>query len=78
MRVSVFAPLCSIIVLISIGAVAQLALPEPSASYEGQNVSAISLIANPHRDLQPFTPLVQLKSGEPYDQKKIEATRQSM
>src|SRR5262252_4778625 len=78
MRVSVFAPLCSIIVLISAGGFAQLALPGPSASYEGQNISAVSLIANPHRDLQPLIPLVQEKVGDPYDEKKIDASRQAL
>jgi len=78
MRVSVLASFCSIILLISVRGFAQLALPTPSASYEGQNVSAVSLIANPRRDLQPFTPLVQLKVGEPYDEKKIDASRQAL
>jgi len=78
MRVSVFAPLCSIIFLISTGSFAQLALPGPSASYEGQNLSAVSLIANPHRDLQPLIPVVQVKVGEPYDENKIGASRQAL
>jgi outer membrane protein insertion porin family len=78
MRLSVFGSLCSIIWLISAGAVAQLALQAPTASYEGQNVSAVSLIANPHRDLQPLIPLVTQKGGEPYSQKRIEESRQAL
>jgi len=60
------------------GAFAQLALQAPSNLYEGQNVSAVSLIASPHRDLQPLIPLVQQKSGEPYSQQKIDAARQAL
>ncbi len=78
MRFSIVAPFCSIIFLISVGALAQLTLPAPSASYEGQNVSAVALIANPHRDLQPLYPLVQVKVGQPYDEKKIDASRQAL
>jgi outer membrane protein assembly factor BamA len=78
MRLSVLALPCSIILLISMRGFAQLALPAPSASYEGQNVSAVSLIANPHRDLQPLIPMVQQKVGQTYDQKEIEASRQAL
>jgi outer membrane protein insertion porin family len=78
MRVLVFGLFCAIICLMSAGAWAQLALQAPSTSYEGQNVSAISLIANPHRDLQPLIPLVTQKAGEPYSQKKIEESRQAL
>jgi len=35
-------------------------------------VSAVGLIANPHRDLTGLWPVVTLKAGEPYSQKKIE------
>ncbi len=64
--------------LIGAGAFAQLALQAPSTSYEGQNISAVSLIANPHRDLQPLIPLVQQKAGEPYSENKIEASRKAL
>src|ERR1700751_1474320 len=67
-----------ILLLVSAGAFAQFALPTPSNLYEGQNVSAVSLIANPHRDLQPLIPMVQQKAGQPYDQKEIEASRQAL
>jgi outer membrane protein assembly factor BamA len=75
MRLSV---LCSILCLLCAGALAQLALQAPSTSYDGQNVSAISLIANPHRDLQPLIPLVQQKARELYSEQKIEASRQAL
>ena len=53
-------------------ATAQLAPETPQAAYEGQNVSAVSLIANPHRDLNPLIPLVTQKAGAPYSQQKIQ------
>jgi outer membrane protein insertion porin family len=61
------------VLLVSAMAFAQLASQAPSASYDGQNVSAISLIANPHRDLNPFLPLLAQHAGDPYSQAKIEA-----
>jgi outer membrane protein assembly factor BamA len=57
---------------------AQLAFQAASRSYDGQNVSAISLIANPHRDLQTLYPLVTQKTGEPYSQAKIEADARAL
>jgi len=79
MRISAFfGPFCSMVLLVATGGVAQLALQAPSVSYEGQKVSAVSLIANPHRDLQPLIPLVQQKAGEPYSQQKIDASRQAL
>lgn len=51
---------------------AQLAPQPPQPAYQGQNVSAISLIANPHRNLQPLYPIVTQKAGEPYSEQKIE------
>ena len=78
MRIFVLGPVCSMIFLITTGAFAQLALQAPSVSYEGQKLSAVSLIANPRRDLQPLTPLVQQRAGEPYSQQKIDASRQAL
>jgi len=59
-------------------ALAQLAPQAPQAAYEGQNVSAVSLIANPHRDLQPLLPLVSLKAGAPYSQSEIQASAEKL
>jgi outer membrane protein insertion porin family len=53
---------------------AQLAVQGPQSVYEGQNVGAIDLIGNPHRDLEPFRALVAQKAGEPYSQAKVEAS----
>jgi len=57
---------------------AQLAPQGPQTAYNGQNVSAISLIANPHRDLTPLYPLVAQKVGTPYNEATIEATAQAL
>ena len=78
MRLSVLGFFCPIISLISGEVFAQLALQAPNPSYEGQNVSAISLIANPHRDLQPLIPIVTQKAGESYSQKKVDESRQAL
>ena len=59
-------------------ALAQLAPAGPQAAYNGQNVSSVSLIANPHRDLKPLLPLVAQKAGTPYSEATIEATAQAL
>lgn len=51
---------------------AQLAPPGPQKSYEGQNVSFVSLVANPHRDLAPLFAVVTQKAGTPYVEKNVE------
>ena len=55
-------------------AAGQIAPPGPQAAYEGQNVSVVSLIASPHRDLEPFRSVVTQKEGEPYSERKVEAS----
>jgi outer membrane protein assembly factor BamA len=49
----------------------QLTIEGPQATYDGQNVSAVDLIANPHRDVEPLRALVLQKAGEPYSQDKV-------
>ena len=56
----------------------QLAPQAPQAAYEGQNVSAVSLIANPHRDLEPLRPYVSQKPDQPYSEAKIHATAEAL
>lgn len=46
----------------------------PQALYDGQTVSAIDLIANPHRDVEPLRAYVVQKAGEPYAQEKVVAS----
>ncbi len=53
---------------------AQLAVQGPQAIYDGQNVSAVDFIGNPHRDMEPFHALVTQEPGQPYSQSKIEAS----
>jgi outer membrane protein insertion porin family len=55
-------------------ACAQLAVQGPQSVYDGQTVSAIDLIGNPHRDLQPFRSLVVQTPGQPYFQDKVVAS----
>jgi outer membrane protein assembly factor BamA len=57
--------------LCAIAAWPQVAVPGPQPIYEGQNVAAIDLIGNPHRDLEPLLALVEQKAGEPYSEAKI-------
>jgi outer membrane protein assembly factor BamA len=59
-------------------ATSQLAPREPQAAYEGQNVSSVSLVANPHRDLNPLLSVLTQKAGEPYSQKKIDESREAL
>src|SRR5215469_1697766 len=68
----------AVVLLVSASAMAQIAFQAASPSYNGQNVSAISLIANPHRDLQTLYPLVTQKTGKPYSQEKIEADAKAL
>ncbi len=53
---------------------AQLSIQGPQPTYDGQNVSAVDLIANPHRNVEPLRSLVLQKGGEPYSQAKVEAS----
>ena len=66
------------VLFFSAGGLAQLAPPGPQAAYEGQNVSSVALIANPHRDLAPLYPVVIQKAGTPYSEANIEASAQAL
>ena len=57
---------------------AQVTVQGPPSVYEGQNVSAVDLIGNPHRDLEPLRALAVQKDGEPYSQAKVEASIQAL
>ena len=57
---------------------AQVAPQAPQASYEGQNVSAVSLIANPHRDLEPLRACITLRPGDPYSEEKIRTSAEAL
>jgi outer membrane protein insertion porin family len=64
----------SVFFLFAAAAGAQVAVQSPQSAYEGQNVAAIDLIANPHRDVEPLRPLVAQKAGQPYSQTDVEAS----
>jgi outer membrane protein insertion porin family len=62
------------ILLTPIAGGAQVFATGPQSTYEGQPVSAIDLIANPHREVESFRAFVTQQVGEPYSQAKIEAS----
>lgn len=55
-----------------------LAAQEPvtgsGAAYEGEHVQAVDLVTNPGIDVEPLRTLLAQKAGEPYSQKKVEAS----
>lgn len=53
---------------------AQVFATGPQSTFDGQTVSAIDLIANPHRDIESFRSSVTQQVGEPYAQAKVEAS----
>ncbi|GAC1431707.1 MAG: hypothetical protein NVS9B5_02930 [Terriglobales bacterium] len=55
---------------------ARLALAQ--VSYEGQLVSSVSLIANPHLDVEKYRALIKQKSGQPYSAKDVEASIEAL
>lgn len=63
------------LVMLSAGAGwAQVQVQGPSPVYEGQKVTAIDLIGNPHRNLEPFRAFVLQKANQPFSQAKVEAS----
>lgn len=57
---------------------AQLAPKAPQVAYDGQNVSAVSLIANPHRNLEPLFAVVSQKAGAPYSTQQIQQSAEAL
>jgi len=76
MRSLSFLRLCCF--LFTVTGFAQVAPQAPQASYEGQNVSTVSLIANPHRDLEPLRACVTLRPGDPYSEEKIRTSAEAL
>ena len=62
--------------LLLLGATAwcQLAVQGPQSVYEGQNVGAVDLIGNPHRDVEPLRSLITQQAGQPYSQQKVQTS----
>src|SRR5579862_754955 len=56
----------------------QLAVQGPSSVYEGQKVSAVELIANPHRNVEPLRAFVTQKANAPYSQNQVEASAKAL
>ena len=67
-----------LILLLATFSSGQVQVQGPSKVYEGQNVSSVALIGNPHRDMEPLRPVAVQKAGEPYSQAKVEASIQAL
>ena len=74
MRLLVF----GVVIFATVAASGQLAPQGPQPAYNGQNVSAISLVANPRRDQTPLLAVVTQKAGEPYSQQKIDESAEAL
>jgi outer membrane protein assembly factor BamA len=66
--------LVSLLLLVSLAAIAQTKASNAPPSYEGQRVASIELTANPHLDTRPYEGLIVQKPGEPYSNQKIQAS----
>jgi outer membrane protein assembly factor BamA len=53
---------------------AQASFQVPQEVYEGQTVSAIDLIANPHRNVEPLRQFLVQKPGKPFSSADVQAT----
>ena len=67
-----------LVLLLAIFTWAQVQVQGPSSLYEGQHVSAVALIANPHRNLEPLRSIPLQKAGQPYSGAEIEASIQAL
>jgi outer membrane protein insertion porin family len=70
--------LSSLLAVGSVIAAAQLSSTGPEGFYNGETVTSIDLIANPHRDVEPLFASVVQKAGEPYSQAKVEASIEAL
>ncbi|MGA3347507.1 MAG: POTRA domain-containing protein [Candidatus Sulfotelmatobacter sp.] len=62
------------ILFFSLAGAAQISSTGPETLYNGQNVTAIDLIANPHRDVEPLRSQITQKAGQPYAQADVQAS----
>jgi outer membrane protein insertion porin family len=68
-------PVLILMIIVAVAAAsAQLDTLRPQAVYDGQNVDAVDLIGNPHRDLTPLFAVVVQRAHERYSQAKVEAS----
>jgi outer membrane protein insertion porin family len=54
--------------------IAQESASDVGASYEGEKVSSVDLVADPHIDIEPLRSLVAQKAGESYSQSKVQSS----
>lgn len=47
---------------------------QSSAAYQGETVTAVDLVANPHLNLDPLQSLVVQKAGQPYSEQQVRAS----
>jgi len=60
--------------ILSLAGAAQVSSTGPETLYNGQNITAIDLIANPHRDVEPLRAQITQKAGQPYAQADVQAS----
>jgi outer membrane protein insertion porin family len=60
--------------LLAASTVLAQSLPDSGAAYQGESVSAIDLVANPHTDVEPYRAMVVQKPGQPYSQEQVDAS----
>ncbi len=60
------------LILFSVRVYGQSSFAGAEAAYQGETVSAIDLVANPHVNIEPFRSLVVQKVGQPYLEKAVQ------
>jgi len=63
-----------VVIASSVAGMAQLSSTGSQAFYDGQTVTTIDLIANPHRNVDPLRGSLVQKPGQPYSQADVEAS----
>jgi outer membrane protein insertion porin family len=66
------------LIFATVAAWGRLAPQGPEPAYNGQNVSAVSLVANPRRDPSGLLAIVTQRAGEPYSQSKIDESVEAL
>jgi outer membrane protein insertion porin family len=64
----------SVLILILFRSIAGGAQTPPQAFYDGQTVTAVDLIADPHRDVDSLRSSIAQKAGQPYSQALVQAS----
>jgi outer membrane protein insertion porin family len=60
--------------LLSLAGAAQVSSRSQQAIYDGQTVTAVDLIANPHRDVEPLRAAVVQQAGRPFSDADVQAS----